>query len=639
MGSLNVKLIKSRNQLNDFTRELLRDIHAIELMLEKGWFNDAPLHIGAEQELCLVDRHSKPAPLAMSVLEQINDPDFTTELARFNLEVNLPPIELGPDTLRILETTLREKLEHLSEVCTQNDINFVLTGILPSIRKSDLGKENLTPLNRYDALMESIKKMRGSELQELHITGLDELHIKHDSAMLESGNTSFQLHYQVAADQFVSQYNIAQVLAGPVLAIGTNSPLLFGKRLWSETRIALFQQSVDTRLASEHIRERAARVMFGTGWLKNSIMELYQEDISRFRVLLTCLEKEDVEDKIARGVTPNLYALAVHNGTVYRWNRACYGISSNGKPHLRIENRVLPAGPTVTDEMANAAFWIGLMHGFSEFHPDVTKSFDFDHVKENFISAARNGLHTDFNWAKGRKYNTSTLIREELLDIARFGLEKAGVHDEDIRKNLDVIAERNETKRTGSAWLVKSFNYLKKTIPKEEIPNYLVSSIIRNRKDGIPVHKWPFINIDSIVHQIPDTMLVEEFMTTDVFTVNQDDIIEFVTEILNWRGIKYAPVEDNKGRLQGLITYRELLDFYSRFQSSNGEAKKIVKDLMIKNPVTIRPESSIREAVELMQKHNVTCLPVVKDTKLLGIVSEGDYIGLMKTLLTEKDKS
>ena len=253
------------------------------------------------------------------------------------------------------------------------------------------------------------------------------LNIKHDSAMFESCNTSFQVHLQVRPDEFVRKYNIAQVLAGPVLAISVNSPLLFGKKLWSETRIALFQQTVDTRRVSEHLRDRSGRVMFGNDWVHDSMVELFKEDISRFRVMLMCDTDQDAMELIEKGKTPKLRALNIHNSTVYRWNRACYGISPNGKPHLRIENRVLPSGPTVADEVSNAAFWIGLMTGFEDYSQEVTKDFEFDHVKENFLTAARNGLGAKFTWKGGKKIGASELVSEVLLPIAREGLSKNGV--------------------------------------------------------------------------------------------------------------------------------------------------------------------------------------------------------------------
>lgn len=637
MGDLNVKVAKGRKELNEFTRHLLRDIHALERMLEEGWFNEDPIHIGAEQEICIVDSHFKPAPKSLSILSKINDERFTTELAKFNIEANMRPLELKDSVFSTMQSNLENIMGLLRKAGEEENLSFVQTGILPTIRKFDLEIGNLTPLERYHALIQAISKMRG-EIHELRITGLDELNIKHDSAMLESCNTSFQVHLQVRPDEFVRKYNIAQALAGPVLAISVNSPLLFGKRLWAETRVALFQQSIDTRVATEHIRDRSPRVMFGTSWLDKSIVELYKEDIVRFRVMLMTNPEEDVFKMLDEGVTPKLRALMIHNSSVYRWNRACYGISPNGKPHLRIENRVFPSGPSTLDEISNAAFWIGLMNGFEDHYPEVTREMDFDHAKDNFISAARDGLNTDFTWMKGKKISVHRLISEELIPIARHGLEKCNIDKLDIDKYLGVISERNETRQTGTQWIINSFSKLSKETSKEEIPITIVSSMVSNQEKGIPVGKWPLASTENIKKWHPRNMLVEEFMTTDIFTVHQDDIPELVTDILNWRKLKHLPVEDDRGRLKGLINYRILLSYYSKNGHIKPSTRVLVKDLMIKDPVTIEPEATVEDASRIMREKKIDCLPVVKNQRLIGIITEGNFINITVSLLKSIEK-
>ena len=638
MGDLNVRIARSRNDLNQFTRSLLNDIHALEKMLELGWFNESPLHIGAEQEMCIVDKHYKPAHKALKFLEHPNTDDVTTELALFNLELNMDPIEFKEGCFSTLEQRLQKRLQAIRKIGESEKLELILTGILPTMRKFDLDKENLTPLERYHALMEAIGKMRGN-VHELKITGLDELNIKHDSAMFESCNTSFQVHLQVRPDEFVRKYNIAQVLAGPVLAISVNSPLLFGKKLWSETRIALFQQTVDTRRVSEHLRDRSGRVMFGNDWVHDSMVELFKEDISRFRVMLMCDTDQDAMELIEKGKTPKLRALNIHNSTVYRWNRACYGISPNGKPHLRIENRVLPSGPTVADEVSNAAFWIGLMTGFEDYSQEVTKDFEFDHVKENFLTSARNGLGAKFTWKGGKKIGASELVSEVLLPIAREGLSKNGVLQQDIDRYMGIIEARNANQQTGAQWMLNSVTKLKKETTKEEILIAVTSSIIENQKTAKPVHEWDLACIEDITEWHPYFLLVEEFMTTDLFTVHQDDIPELVADILNWRKIKYVPVEDAQGKIKGLVNYRDLLKYFSKQSHVAPSKKVVVKDLMDPNPVTINPESTIRDALKVMKEHRTDCLPVVKNGKLVGIITEGNFINITATLLKNIDKS
>ena len=403
MGDLNVKLVSNRKELNAFTKHLLDDIHALERMVEEQWFNEDPIHIGAEQEICIVDNYYKPAPQSMALLEKLDPKNWTTELAKFNIEANLDPLVFQGNCFSQLETNINNLLGDLDKVVQEKGLNYVLTGILPTIRKFDMEIDNLTPLQRYHALIEAIEKLRG-KFCELHIRGMDELKIKHDSAMLESCNNSFQVHLQVRPDDFVKLYNISQVLAAPSISIACNSPMLFGKRLWAETRVALFQQSIDTRVTSEHLRDRSPRVTFGNSWLESSIVEMYKEDVARFRVLLMTEGEDNPNLLMNKGITPKLRALMIHNSTVYRWNRACYGISPNKKPHLRIENRVFPSGPTVIDEVANAAFWIGIMNAFGDEYSDITQFIDFDSAKDNFTSACRDGLNTSFTWLNCMTY-------------------------------------------------------------------------------------------------------------------------------------------------------------------------------------------------------------------------------------------
>ncbi|MBR9997873.1 MAG: CBS domain-containing protein, partial [Cyclobacteriaceae bacterium] len=334
MGDLKVKSIVKQKDLNQFTQKLLQDVKALEKMLTSGYFRHGKPKIGVEQEICLIDEHFKPAPRVMELLDHLDKKFFTTELAKFNMEVNIPPKYFEKDCFSALEKQINELLDSLRKEAGKIGVDYAITGILPSIRKFDLELENMTPLDRYAALVKAINRLRG-KVYELRVRGIDELIIKHDSAMLEACNTSFQVHLQVDPENFVRKYNHAQVLTAPVLALATNSPMLFGKRLWKETRVALFQQSIDTRISSEHLRDRSPRVTFGTQWLRNSILDLYKEDIMRFRIMLMTGEEDDALSLLDEGKIPKLKALTTHNSTVYRWNRPCYGIGEDGTPHLR----------------------------------------------------------------------------------------------------------------------------------------------------------------------------------------------------------------------------------------------------------------------------------------------------------------
>ncbi len=639
MGAKGVRIASSQKELNDFTRYLLRDIQALSIMLEEEWFETEDMKIGAEQELCLIDEHGRPAPRAVEILEQLNHPNFTTELARFNLEANLDPVPFKGLCFTNFEEQVQRYVAALREVSQQFEVEPLMAGILPTIRKFDLEIENLTPIDRYFALMEVIDSLRGDGYQ-LKIEGLDELNIKQTSALIEACNTSFQVHLQVKPDEFVNQYNIAQAIAAPVMAIGSNSPMLFGKRLWSETRIALFQQSIDTRMTGEHLRSSSPRVTFGNGWVKDSILDLYKEDIVRFKTLLITDIEEDVLQSLSEGKTPKLKALNIHNSTVYRWNRPCYGVSPNGRPHLRIENRILPAGPTVADEIANAAFWLGLMNGFEDVYPDITKEMDFDDAKSNFLKAARLGHGAKFNWTKGQLISDSELIEKELLPIAREGLKKTGVDKKDIKKYLGIIEERNKLGRTGARWQVESYSRLIKASSREEATTALVASLFKNQHSKKPVHEWELADVQDIIDWTPSSLLVEEFMSTDIFTVSKDDIPELSADMMDWQNISYLPIEDESGNFIGLITMQDLLrHFLGRCRSVEEGGQVTIESLMVRNPLTISPEATVIEAMDILSDDKISCLPVVNNQKLIGMITESDFIHITSSLLKRLDRN
>ncbi|MAW73065.1 MAG: hypothetical protein CME11_02275, partial [Gemmatimonadetes bacterium] len=438
-----------------FSKALLKDLQALEKMLENGLIESGVRRFGCEQEMFLVNRAWRPAPVAMEVLERLDGEAFTTELARFNLEMNVEPMILGGACLSTLQESIEELLDMARGAASEEGADVVLAGILPTLGKSDLTLDNISPMPRYYALNESLTRMRGRAYR-LQIQGRDELQIEHDSVMLEACNCSCQVHLQVDSTEFAPMYNAAQAMTGPVLAAAVNSPVLFGKRLWAETRIALFRQSIDTRSTSVHLREFSTRVRFGDRWVKESVAELFQEDIAQFRVLLAQETVEDPFEQLAAGDIPRLQALQLHNGTVYRWNRPCYGISE-GKPHLRIECRVLPSGPTVLDEVANAAFWIGLVLGAKYEYGDITERLSFDDAKYNFLTASRQGLDAGFRWVDGQSVTAPELILETLLPLARAGLE-AYVDRSEIDKYLGVIHDRVQSRGTGSDWMMRSLS-------------------------------------------------------------------------------------------------------------------------------------------------------------------------------------
>ncbi len=633
MGEHNVKRKADPSILREFTNHLMRDVKALELMLHEDMFESGVRRIGAEQELFMVDDRAQPAPIIEELLERNTDERIVTELTKFNVEFNMDPLTYGGDCFREMERATSELIEKVRTLAQEVGGEIVMTGILPTAHLSDFALDYMTPRPRYYALNDAISRLRGGAGQ-YQIRGVDELFVKHDSIMLEGCNTSFQNHFQVSPEEFPRFYNIAQVVAAPCLAAATNSPLLFGKRLWRETRIALFQQAVDTRSSNLYLREMSPRVHFGNDWVDESVLEIFKEDISRFRVLLATDLSEDPLNVLEEGGVPNLMALCLHNGTVYRWNRACYGIT-DGKPHLRIENRVLPSGPTVIDEVANAVFWYGLVAGLAEEYEDVSRVMDFDDARHNFIAAARNGLASQFVWFDGEQRPAHELILETLLPRAEEGLQASDIDPSDIERYLGVIQKRVETQQTGSQWQIDSMTRMKEVGSRAERLGALTQAMVERQKEGAPVHEWPLATLEEgyTPTGMKDTN-VEDYMTTELFTVHEEESIEFVARLMDWQRIRHVLVEDEQHRLVGLVSHRTLLRHMAE-RSEVPEGGVPVGDIMVDDPISVSPDRSTLEAVELMREHQIGALPVVREDRLVGIITERDFIQIAGNLLDD----
>ena len=636
MGTQDVQQQQSGQAQRTFMRQLLNDLRALEQMLADGVFETGVRRIGAEQELFLVQKNWRPAPKAIDLLEKLDRAFYTTELGLFNLEINLTPHVFGTDCLHKVEDELNERIELLRGVAEAQEVEIALTGILPTLLKSDLELNNMTPLPRYRALNRALTKLRGGAY-DFHIKGLDELNTKHNSVMLESCNASFQVHFQVAPDEFANLYNVAQFIAAPVLAAAVNSPLLFGLRLWRETRIALFQQAVDTRGTMHHVRETRPRVFFGDRWVQSSVLELYQEDVTRFRTLIAGESNENALELVKEGKIPELQALRLHNGTVYRWNRACYGMT-NGKPHLRIENRVLPSGPSVIDEVANAAFWFGLMSSLSHRYDDISKAMDFGETKMNFLAAARLGIQSQFTWLGGRNWPADKLILDELLPAAEEGLRRKGIDEADIERYLGVIEKRVERQKTGSAWALHSLATMGGHRNATEKMNAIVAAMISRQKEGTPVAEWEPAKLEESGGWKHTFLRVEQFMSTDFFSVNEDDPVDLVANLMRWERIRHVLVEDHRDRLVGVVSYRALLRLMAEGWSAHSENTVPVSQIMKRDPICVTPETSALRAIEIMQEFKIGMLPVVKKDHLVGFISERDFMDVAAELLASKLK-
>jgi CBS domain-containing protein len=623
MGEHHVEQNIDERKAQEFMQALLEDLRALAFMLNSGRVESGKARVGAEQEMFLVDRDLRPAPISVDVLQRANEPRLTTEIARFNLEANLTPLDLTGKCFRHMETELQELLATTRATARTLGADVLLSGILPTLQKSDLTLDNLTPSTRYRELDRGVIRLRGGPLS-IHIKGLDELNLTHDNIMMESCNTSFQIHFQSSPEEFVNHYNVAQAITAPVLAVAVNSPLLFGHRLWQETRVALFQHSTDERSRPQLARSQPTRVSFGDQWLRNSVIELFHDQISRFRPIMISQPDENPFQVLARGETPMLSALRLHNGTVWRWNRACYGVS-DGLPHLRIENRALPAGPTPLDEIANAAFFTGLMLALPHECGDIAARMAFDDAKLNFFRAARHGLDAQFQWLGGESRSASSLILYELLPLARAGLRGAEVDDEDIEKYLGVIEERTRSAQTGARWIIKSLATLPHTMSKDVRQRKLTSTMLELQKQGGPVHEWPLIEATATEDWAQSYRTVGQFMSTDLFTVRPDDLIDLAASVMDWRHVRHVPVEDESGRLVGLVTHRGLLRMMNNGTCTRS-APVTVSEIMIANPVSVCPSTSSLEAIEIMRQNRIGCLPVVEADELVGIVTSYDFL-------------
>jgi CBS domain-containing protein len=636
MGELSVNTISTSKERDHFIKYLLNDIRALEMMVEQDLIEKDITRIGSEQELCLVDNHWRPAPVALELLAKINDPHFTTELALFNMEINLDPIILEGNCFQTLKQDLKNWLDIAENAAQSQDTKVLLTGILPTIKHKHINLQYMTPKDRYFALAESMKMRRKGEF-EFHISGTDELITRHDSVMFESCNTSFQMHYQVSPEKFVDTYNWAQIISGPVLASSTNSPLLLSKRLWRETRIALFQQSLDTRNSLDPRREKLPRVTFGNHWIKDSIVDIYKEDIMRFEPLLgKTLKSPHSLHTLENGKIPLLEALRLHNSTIYKWNRPCFGISDNGKPHLRIENRYLASGPSITDEIANMVFWTGLMSNVPQDINQITKKLDFDDVKTNFLKAAKLGLENRFKWFHNRKYSASELIQNELIPMAREGLIKKGVNTKDVDYYLEVILCRVGTGRTGSQWLLDSYNINRKRSSNDEALITATAGIYKRQQQNLPVCKWALPALQEAGNWSTYYHTIEQIMSTDVLTVKEDDMLDLVASIMDWKQVRHVPVENEAGKLVGLVTAGLVVHFLSK-RGKERKLKTRISDFMFTKleMCCVSPETTISEAIQKMKQYNMSCLTVIKDDKLVGIVTEKDFVNVSAKLLKE----
>jgi gamma-glutamyl:cysteine ligase YbdK (ATP-grasp superfamily) len=430
---------------------------------------------GFELEAWLVDREGMPAPINEEYLALLGDSAlYSPELSRFNVEINSSPLALEGDALERMHSELQRNWNRCREVAQQLDADLVMVGILPTVRDTMLSLENMSQMERYRALNEQVLRLRQGKPLELDIVGEQHLEALHGDVMLEAATTSFQIHLQVAQEKALRYYNAMQILSAPMVAISANSPLLFGKRLWQETRIPLFEQAVAIGGIAGGAFGPLKRVSFGSGYARHSVMEVFAENAEHFPLLLPV----DLGEEPAR-----FNHLRLHNGTIWRWNRPLVGFDDDGTPHLRIEHRVIPAGPTVLDTMANTAFFYGLAYSLAEQRAIPESELEFFHARDNFYAAARYGLNAQVTWLHGRRGRIGELL-QHLIPQARQGLEALGC---DTRLNdyyLSIIEQRLLTGQTGSAWQLAWLD------GHGDDLSAMVAAYRERQDSGKPVHEW-----------------------------------------------------------------------------------------------------------------------------------------------------
>lgn len=607
-----------------FLRHLIDDILALEQMEQTGMIEAGVTRIGAEQEFCLVGQDLRPSMSGPEVLGRVNEPHFTSELAKWNLEINLDPQDFNGNCFSRMHGQLDELLALARQHASAVNDKVILAGILPTIRKSELDFKNMTPNPRYKVLDKIMKEQRGEDFN-LYIEGVDEVSLKHDSILFEACNTSFQIHLQISPEEFVDRYNWAQMISGPVLSACVNSPVLLGKELWSETRIALFRQSIDIRNTGNYIRERQPRVAFGRKWLENNAAAIFKDDISQYNLLITGDIERSSTEVLEQGGVPELRAMNLHNGTIYKWNRACYGIGG-GVPHLRIENRYIPSGPTTIDEMAATVFWTGLMMGMPEKHRGAwSKKMFFQDVRSNFLKAAQHGMANEFKWFS-RNVEATRLVNDILLPMAEEGLHGHGIPEEEYLPYLKVIEERAAKKQTGANWMIESIRSARSNGKSRDEALLLVTDSMDGQcKEGAPVHEWS-IPDSSRIYEIPERYSrVDSIMATDLITVREDDLVMFAEKLMEWNDHDTLPVENIKGQVIGLFCQKNIQDNHAE---SEDYSEVLVKEWMQTDIVTIGPESSIEKASKALKLNESRCIPVVKDGSLVGVVTKTDIRAL-----------
>ncbi|MEV4348133.1 glutamate--cysteine ligase [Actinoplanes sp. NPDC049596] len=470
-----------------YRRKVRHCLDAFAQMLDQGAFETRDGMTGLEIEINLIDADARPAMRNAEVLARLDDPVFQTELGQFNLELNAPPRALAGRGLADYEHELRDSLDRAG---AKADCRLVMIGTLPTVTPDDVVLGNLSANERYRLLNDEMAGARGEQFR-VDIHGVERLQSASDSITPEAACTSAQFHLQVPPDRFHRFWNAAQAIAGPQVAIGANSPYLYGRRLWAETRIALFQQATDTRPDELKAQGVRPRVWFGERWI-TSVFDLFEENVTFFPPLLPLLEPEDPFEVLRAGGVPRLGELRLHNGTVYRWNRPVYDVV-DGRPHLRVENRVLPSGPTVIDLLANAAFYFGVVRQLAEEERPIWSRLPFAAARDNFHAGARGGIEATMTWPGHGEITATDLVRTVLLPKAYDGLDRYGVDPALRDRLLAIIDDRCRLARNGATWQTDFVRHAeeRRGLDRSAALREMLLRYWTLQQTNEPIHTWP----------------------------------------------------------------------------------------------------------------------------------------------------
>jgi hypothetical protein len=461
----------AKADFDEFQARLEAETRLLERWFREDYFSRQGNIGGFELECCILDKAAQPAPINQSLLERLQNPLVVPELATFNLEINSTARPLQGDVFSRMAQELSEVWRLCDRTAAQFEARMGMFGILPTLCQGHLSLANMSPLNRYRALNEQVFRLRRGRPVELDIDGRSHLRLSHDDVMLESAATSFQIHLQTDPRQAALLYNLSKIVSAPMVAACANSPYLFGRDLWEETRIPLFEQSISVGAS-----DLTKRVSFGIRYAHESIFESFEANLRRYPILLPRLMDEPLEA---------LAHLRLHNGTIWRWNRPLIGFDKTGRPHLRIEHRVVPAGPSVVDGIANAALYFGLVTALAADDRPAEGRLPFAQARDNFYAAARDGLDARLVWFGGRTIGASELLRESLLPLAEQGLALLGVERNEISHWLGIIEARLSKGMTGARWQ-------RAWVARHGCDMQgLAQAALEHLASGRPVHEWP----------------------------------------------------------------------------------------------------------------------------------------------------